>query len=310
LKAQLAIEPSVFESSTRSRGLEGARLDASIGGVPERSPWNRHARQWRHVASPLRPCNEDVQVVQAALDEMAARMSAGVQALLLGVTPELTHLSWPSGSFLHAADANAEMIAQHWNPPVPIESKVTLARWQSLQLDPASLDIVLADGSLTVLPDLAAIRTVLRRMASALRPQGRFVLRAFVKPDEPETPESVVEDMLNGRIGNVHIAKWRLAMALQRSLAGGVELHRVWTAFHSAVPSVTRLASTTGWSVDSIRTLESYRDVRVRYFFPTLTELRGMLAERFDEIACYRPSYELGERCPTLVLQPVGRVMT
>ena len=53
-----------------------------------------------------------------------------------------------------------------------------------------------------------------------------------------------------------------------------------------------------------LTTVEVYRGSPAVYSFPTLAELRAELAADFEELSCHVPGYELGERCPTLVLSP------
>jgi hypothetical protein len=66
---------------------------------------------------------------------------------------------------------------------------------------------------------------------------------------------------------------------------------------------VARVAERRGWSAEELRTIEAYRDVAARYAFPTLAELRDVIGEAgLDVVSVSTPGYELGERCPTLVL--------
>jgi hypothetical protein len=57
------------------------------------------------------------------------------------------------------------------------------------------------------------------------------------------------------------------------------------------VPDSSELARQLGWRVESIDTIESYRDASGRYFFPTLVQLRQWLHEHFIEVACSVPGY-------------------
>ena len=92
-------------------------------------------------------------------------------------------------------------------------------------------------------------------------------------------------------------------MALQVSDVSGVVLDSVWCAFRDGSPSSAALAASTGWAVPTIETIEAYRGATSRYFFPTLRQLRRLIAPWFIELACEIPTYELGERCPTLTLE-------
>jgi hypothetical protein len=82
-----------------------------------------------------------------------------------------------------------------------------------------------------------------------------------------------------------------------------VRVPAIRDAFDAVVPDRAALAARTGWSREVIDQIDNYRESRAVYSFPTLDEFRATFVPLFTEIACHVPSYELGERCPTLVLQ-------
>jgi hypothetical protein len=143
-----------------------------------------------------------------------------------------------------------------------------------------------------------------RALRRVLRAHGLVLLRFFTRPDRPEPVQQVFEDLFEGRIGNFHVFKWRLAMALHPSLGEGVRLADIWDAWQAAVPRPEELARKLGWPLPEVSTMADFRQVHARYTFPTLAETRSVLAAEFEEIACHFPGYELGERCPTLALRP------
>jgi hypothetical protein len=118
-----------------------------------------------------------------------------------------------------------------------------------------------------------------------------------------ESVDCIVEDLRQKRIGNFHVFKWRLAMALHGPLEDGVRLGDVWDAWRDLVPDPQPLAADLGWPMEIINTIQNYRNVDTRYTFPTLDEART-LAVGFDIVAVHVPAYELGERCPTLIMRP------
>ncbi len=67
------------------------------------------------------------------------------------------------------------------------------------------------------------------------------------------------------------------------------------------------LARNFGWPIAEVRTIEAYRGVPTRYSFPTRAEfLSTARAAGFGATATIVPGYELGERCPSLLLRPCG----
>ena len=63
------------------------------------------------------------------------------------------------------------------------------------------------------------------------------------------------------------------------------------------------LADKPGFEPEVTRTIEAYRGSGIKYTFPTVSLLKEALAETFEVTATFTKSYELGERCPTLVLR-------
>ena len=130
------------------------------------------------------------------------------------------------------------------------------------------------------------------------------MVRVFVQPDEPESVQAVLADLEVGAIESFHAFKWRLAMALQKDAEAGVGVHEVWKIWDREGRSALHRAPEARWPEEVVRTIEAYRDLSARLHFPTLGDLRGTLREFFDEQRAVLPTYQLGERCPTLVLSP------
>ncbi len=267
--------------------------------------WKDHARQWSLVGPPLRPCPEDaarVEMESVPWLGTLSRTSPGV--LVLGVTPELTGLPFSPGTRVIAVDNSIHMIRALWRGPGSNGHRAVCADWRSLPLSPGSIDLTLADGSLSALPypdGYDALAAGLRRLMPA---GSRCVIRCFMQIEPRETVDQVFSDLTRHRIGNFHILKWRLAMALQPSLEEGVAVGSVWEAFHARWGSLGEFARLFGWPLDEVRTIEVYRGVPTRYTFPTETEHRAFFARAgFAIVKWLVPAYELGERCPTLVLE-------
>jgi SAM-dependent methyltransferase len=266
--------------------------------------WNQHAQQWQWIASPLRPAREDIQFAECELHDWYETVKpAAPAALLLGVTPEIALMQWPTGTQLTAIDRSQAMISGVW-PAALKGATVQCGDWAALPLADDSQHIVIGDGCFVVLEYPTAWQATLREVRRVLRTDGIFIMRFFLRPLITETVVAVIGDLLAARIGNFHVFKWRLAMALHGTLEQGVCLADVWHAWHAAVPDAQALAARLGWPLESVRTIDNYRDVASRYTFPTLAEARAILAPLFLETACHFPNYELGDRCPTLVCRP------
>lgn len=266
---------------------------------PPSDHWERHARTWQHFGSPLRPCAEDVNWMEQALHAIQPGVR---QAILLGVTPELAHMRWPAACQVLAVDQNAEMIRRQWQSQPPANGQVLCGDWQHMPLADGSVDAIVGDGVLVFFAQPDGVRPLLDEFRRLLSPHGRWLLRVFVCPEQRESLEQVHAALSNGQIGSFHAYKWRLAMALQPSLATGVRPADVWRAWRQWVPSAAALSAATGWPLAEIDTIEAYRDSPATYYFPTLAELRQLLRSDFEILDLHIPSYELGERCPLLAL--------
>jgi hypothetical protein len=94
-------------------------------------------------------------------------------------------------------------------------------------------------------------------------------------------------------------------MALQPDPETGVTLADVWDAFHAAEGDLASVALRCGWPLEVVRTVEAYRGVDARYTFPALGQLRDLFVHAgFAVVDVSRAGYELGDRCPSIVLEP------
>ncbi|MBS1217653.1 MAG: hypothetical protein H6R21_786 [Proteobacteria bacterium] len=266
--------------------------------------WNAHARQWHLIGAPLRPAPEDIRLLEAEVHGWHARTTVAVpRALLCGATPEIARMRWPARTWLTAIDHSRPMIAGVW-PVAEAPGAAVCGDWLALPLAAASQHLLIGDGCYSLLVGrarYAAFAAELRRVATR---NALLAMRYFLRPECPEPVSHVVDDLWQKRIGSFHAFKWRLAMALHGTLEQGVRLGDIWRAWQQAVPDPARLAAHLGWPVEVINTIHNYRNVDTRYSFPTLAEARDH-AGGFELVATHWPAYELGERCPTMIMRPV-----
>lgn len=250
--------------------------------------WPLHARNWARVGPPLRPCAEDVALV-------AAQVRGRVDALILGVTPELAAMPLVPGSTITCVDRDPAMIEALVTPRA--DQRALVGSWLALPLPAASIDLVIGDGALTLLAYPTDYRALAAELARVLRPGGRAVLRLFAMAAR-ETLDDVRAAL--PAIGSFDALKWRIAMAVQ-SPARTVAVTAIRAAFDQIVPDRAALAAATGWRRDVIDHIDIYRDSPAHYTFPTADEASAALAPSLVEISRAHPAYELGERCPTVV---------
>lgn len=264
--------------------------------------WNDQARKWGHIGGPLRPCPEDIQIIENFLQTTFADKE--LQALILGVTPELALLSWPENTRLLGIDRNQAMVDCVWpHDKLGENASAICGDWLSTNLTSGSTDIVAGDGCFTLLSYNEHYEKLLQELQRILIPGGWFIIRLFCRPEQQEDLSIVLADLLDGKIGNFHVFKWRLAMALHGTLEEGVDVGEVWEWWNNQKIDTNSLATRLGWSRESIDTINNYKGSEARYTFPTFQEISKLLNRYFDTVACHTMSYELGDRCPLLILR-------
>jgi SAM-dependent methyltransferase len=259
----------------------------------QKNHWNDHARQWNRIASPLRPCYEDIEIIRHALGPACGN------CLLLGVTPELAGMA----KSLVAVDHNAAMIHANWPGNIP-GRQVIQGDWLRLPLAAAAFDAAIGDGCLSLLSFPQQYQFLFGELRHALKPGSKVLLRLFASPENTENCADVRDAALGGKTGNFHAFKWRLAMAMCAETGDpNVGVAAIHETFECLFPDRQQLASASGWSMDDIATIDVYRGSMATYSFPALAQLRRIIPRDFREAGLSHGSYELAERCPTLMLE-------
>jgi SAM-dependent methyltransferase len=267
--------------------------------------WPLYARHWELLGPPLRPSPEDSAAVRAAVAAWRAEHpGARLRALVLGVTPELAVLPWPPETTVLAVDRAEAMIGALWAGAGDVAAATAVCGdWRALPCEDGTLDVVVGDGCFTTLGFPHDYRAVVNEVRRVLSPGGRLVMRFFVPPAVPEELQSIADDLHAGRIAGFHAFKWRLVTALHSRSPEGTTLGAIWDAWHAMCPDPAALSAKLGWSLDVITSIDAYRGTDTTYSFPTLEETRALVGESFTELSCHVPTYELGDRFPTLVWQ-------
>jgi hypothetical protein len=269
-----------------------------------RDHWSEHARLWSQIGSPLRPAVEDLAIAQRVIDDRFARRAGrGLDALVLGVTREFARLAWPRGTRLVALERNPDMIRHLWPGSTADEERIVQGDWR----DPADplgpFDVVLGDGSLSMLNYPEEYEDVCARLRSMTRAGGQWALRLYAGPAATETPEQVLDAATRGALSNINEFKLRLGMALCAARGAPrvavADMWRAWNDWRHRHPALQRR-----WSPELTATIEDYRDSPSAYSFPALEPvlelLRGFATIR--EV-CF-PEYGFGDHCPTVILEP------
>jgi SAM-dependent methyltransferase len=267
-----------------------------------RSYWNTNSKSWQKIGAPLRPSAPDIQLFEQFVREHhATTRDTSLNALMLGVTPEIATMQWPRGTQLTAVDHSPGMIETVWPRGQLEEAAALCAKWADMPLPAESRDVALTDACFSQLGFPDECDAAMRELRRVMKINGKFIFRAFIQPDRQESVQEVVDALNARRIGSFHVFKWRLIMALQKGLATGSPLADVWNTWHGEFPNREKFAADFGWPLETVGTIDSYREAPNRYTFPTMKELRNVLAPYFSETLCVFSNYEMGDRCPVMV---------
>jgi len=264
--------------------------------------WEKLVRHWSNIGYPLQPCAEDIAVYERFAERAAREGKGGLRALLLGVTPKIAASRWPEGTALTAIDNSPWVIEALWPAPgTPDGARVICADWRAMPIASGAIGFAVGDGCNSGLPFPGVLGAISGEVARVLRPGGLFLFRVFVRPDPAETVDDVACALASGRIGSVHVLKWRLVGALCRDAERGVRLGDVWAVWNDMRRLTARLGERPGWTAAEIETMDYYRHSDTRFYFPTLAQIRALMARDFADIGYVCGGYELAHQCPILV---------
>jgi SAM-dependent methyltransferase len=294
---------------------QGNRL-APSAPLDKQHRFNKHAQQWNLLRSPLRPCAEDLRLMQGNFEKWhdanhPAQHSAQLKALLLGVTPEIAEHDWGVPTDLTAADISQAMINEVWPGDTP-SRRAFCADWLELPDSGLSIhgstnafDMILADGVFSLFDYPAGYAKLALTLQRCLNSGGIFMVRQFVRPAVAESSSDVFEDLPDKRIGSFHAFKWRLLMALQGDdIHRGVAVAEAWELYHRRISSHAHLAEKTGWPLEEIATMDFYQGSPAVYTYPSTDELIDVVAPHLLCTSVETGHYELAECCPMFSFRP------
>ena len=265
--------------------------------------WERHSIQWRHIGVPLKPSDSDSNFMLESITHLIGNCSNRFVVGVLGVTPEVIQLKWPSQVDVEAFDHSSGMIDSVWQPNVNNPSRVTHAFWQTLPIENESLDAIVGDGSFNVLLSLGTYIEVLTELHRTLKPNANIIVRCFIRPLVTEKIEAIIKDVNNNKIESFHALKWRIAMMLADNNKSTVAVNEIYACFERHFKDRNELMKKSSWLPDVINTINAYKNSPTIYTFPTLDIFRGVIDNLFTIEKVFYGEYELSDKCPTLILK-------
>ena len=242
----------------------------------------KHSKSWDKLKPPLRPTSDTAQ-------QMRNLCSDG-DTLLLGVTPEF----YPLFTNLIGTDSNPKMVDTIW--PGNTDNKTAFVLdWTTMEWHAEMFDTIIGDGGLTMLGNLDRMRNFVTKCQTWLKPNGTFIHRLFERPD-------VLEDVFNTNNLGWNAFKWRLVYFLANANNGPVPLADVKDLFDEAFPDRELLAAETGWSIDSINTIDLYEGISTVTFIPNRAQWSSIIDCEFVKTK----GYDLAETCPLMIWRKDG----
>jgi SAM-dependent methyltransferase len=280
------------------------RDGSSAAAVPS-EPWAMHAARWKRLGPPLRPRAEDLQRLHETWRRsLPASPPRSIDLLSLGVTPEIALFPWTEAVRVQAIDASEEMIRTVW-PGDTSQRQAVLGNWLQTPFADASFDLIVCDAGLVQLVGRESVTRLGGELLRLLKENGRVVMRHFSRPVPAETERSIHAAVEAGQMPGFHELKLRLLMALEaRTPQRGVRLGDTWNCFAQLFPDRASLARELACDVETIATIDTYRDRDARYSFLSLEELAEAFAG-FHLALGPAGHYPFAECCPVFSLTPI-----
>lgn len=254
--------------------------------------WSGHSRNWDKFGPPLRPTT-------AVADHMREQMISGNRILMLGVTPEL-HAVFDN---IIAVDRDPDMIRNVW--PGDTDTKTAIqGEWLQMRWPEGSFDGIACDGGLGMLEDPDDMRYFQSLCMRWLKPGGTVVHRLFERPTGRYaiTRERLLLEVDDHDRVNWHAFKWLMAFNIcdvkDDSNLGLVE---IMDLFNDMFPDRDALSIRTGWSRESIDTIDLYAGSDKVSYFGTREEYAATIPGSAIDVS-FRviPGYDLSEHCPIM----------
>lgn len=266
--------------------------------------WTSIARGYAAFASPWVPCSEEISTYEREVRQQAELVgTCAIDAVMLGVTPGIALMRWPTGSRITAVDISPGVIDALWPGDVPNVREAKCATWFEIPKARNSCDVIIGDGSLNVCRFPMQLRELGGALACFLKGEGVFIVRAYVRPGTRESVDAVFDDLFSGKGLGVDVFKMRLYLAMQRTSEEGVAVREAATILDHYNLDCRAMRERFGWSWEAVEPFSKWRASDAIYSFPTLDELREALHDHFDEVSASWPDYEMGHCCPTLVMR-------
>lgn len=244
--------------------------------------WEERSKNWTS-GPPLTP-NEEV------IDYLKSQIAFDANILVLGVTKQF----YQAFDYITAVDQEPAMIERVWLGDTDTKHAV-LANWLTVDLPDNNFDAILGDGSLNMLVTPKDILTVVDHCREWLTPNGQFICRMFIRPDQPITRERLLAEVQKPTVGWTAFRRL-VPMVLAHEQGAFVPWAKVYTFFNELFPDRSQLP----YTAEQLSRMDAYKDVTTSTWFPTRREILDLIpSAEFVDVG----TYDIAELFPLMIIK-------
>ena len=247
-----------------------------------KTQWDDRSKNWTS-GPPLTP-NEEV------IDYLKSQIAFDANILVLGVTKQF----YQAFDNITAVDRESVMIDRVWLGDTDTKHAI-LNDWLTVDLPDNNFDAILGDGSLNMLVNPKDIQKVVDHCREWLTPEGKFICRMFIRPDQPITREYLLKEAANPTV-NWTAFRRLVPMVLAAEQGAFVSWAKVYTFFNELFPDRSRLP----YTAEQLPRMDAYQDVTTSTWFPTRREILDLIPDaEFVDVG----TYDIAELFPLIVIK-------
>jgi SAM-dependent methyltransferase len=246
--------------------------------------WAERSQHWGKIGPPLQP-NQEV------TDAFTSLVSSDKHILMLGVTPQIAN----AYTNVTSIDSSPEMIERVW--PGNTDTKQAYEdNWLTVDIADEQFDAVLGDGSINMVEYPHDIRFMFDRAYRWLKPEGRFAMRFFTRPEQPISREQLIEEGLNPTV-NFSAYRRLLPMYIAANEGPCIRSSKILDLFDELFPDRSILK----WDPEHIISIDAYKDTVSTGWYPTRTEILEFVhTDAVDVRFIDAGTYDISYTCPIL----------
>ncbi len=263
--------------------------------------WQSIANTFFDIQPPLRPGVEDITIFASLVSELrhTTKHSTG-NALLLGVTPEIATLDWPSNMTLTAIDTQAAMIDRVWPGDIAGKRKAQLGNWLNPVVNPGSIDMILGDGCLNLQSFPDGYHQFADSMRAKLRPGGALVTRVFVNPSVGESLKNLESELRSHNVNTVEALRLRTGMSLVTRNNPNVAYRKIWQTLMQLADRLD-ISNLPESRQTVLKSIAHYEKNDGSMSFPWVDQITDVLSNYFVNTKVIIPECDFGRCAPIIV---------